>query len=82
METHLRRIVPDVGDPGCPVIRHTEEGPDDMSSHVKSALTSTAITIPIGDGRLLLGTWQGIWLLEHRIFPTSRSLVVTLQGTS
>lgn len=80
METHLNRIVPDVGDPGCPTIRHTEEGPDDMASHVKSSLTSTSLTIPISDGRLAFGTWQGIWLLEHRFYGGPRKLVVTLNG--
>lgn len=81
METHLNRIVPDVGDPGCPTIRHTEEGPDDMASHVKSSITSTSLSIPIANGRLAFGTWQGIWLLEHRFYGGPRHLVVTLNGS-
>ncbi|CAN8061769.1 unnamed protein product [Agarophyton chilense] len=81
METHLNRIVPDVGDPGCPTIRHTEEGPDDMASHVKSALTSTSLSIPISNGRLAFGTWQGIWLLEHRFYGGPRRLVATINGS-
>lgn len=80
METHLNRIVPDVGEPNCPTIRHTEEGPDDMASHVKSALTSTSLSIPVSNGRLSLGTWQGIWLLEHRFYGGPRRLVATING--
>lgn len=82
METHLNRIVPDVGQPGCPNIRHTEEGPDDMASHVKSSLTSTSLTIPISKGGLAFGTWQGIWLLEHRFHGGPRRLMITINGSS
>ncbi|CDF39316.1 unnamed protein product [Chondrus crispus] len=81
METHLNRIVPDVGDPGCPTIRHTEEGPDDMASHVKSSLTNTSVSIPITNGKLAFGTWQGLWLLEHRFHGGPRRLMVTIQGS-
>ncbi len=55
---------------------HTEEGPDDMPSHVKAALTATSLSIPVIDGRLALGTWQGIFLWEHRRYPRPRRLVV------
>lgn len=82
METHLNRIVPDVGEKGCPPIRHIEEGPDDMASHVKSTITSTSLTIPISKGRLAFGTWQGIWLLEHRNYGGPRRLMITINGTS
>lgn len=82
MFLHLKNIVPDGGEPGCPNIRHTEEGPDDMSSHVKSALTSTSLSIPITNGRLAFGTWQGIWLLEHRQYGGPRSLVITINGST
>ena len=61
---------------------HTIEGPDDMPAHVKSSLLGSSLTIPIQDGRLALGTWQGIYLCEHRDQATSRNLVLTLQGTT
>ena len=59
---------------------HTCEGPDDMPAHVKASLTGCSVTIPIRDGRLCLGIWQGIYLCEHRDRAGSRSLVVTVQG--
>jgi secondary thiamine-phosphate synthase enzyme len=59
---------------------HTIEGPDDMPAHVKASLMGAAVSIPIADGRLLLGTWQGIYLCEHRNRASSRSLVLTLCG--
>ncbi|MDG1897228.1 MAG: secondary thiamine-phosphate synthase enzyme YjbQ [Fuerstiella sp.] len=61
---------------------HTCEGPDDMPAHVKSSLTDSSISIPIGSGRLLTGTWQGIYLCEHRNHGGRRHLVVTIQGQS
>mgnify|MGYP001822900002 CR=1 FL=1 len=60
--------------------RHTAEGPDDMPAHIKSALTQTHLSIPIQDGRLGLGTWQGIYLFEHRSRPHSRTLLLHLLG--
>ena len=60
---------------------HTMEGSDDMPAHVKSSLLGSNLTIPIREGRLALGTWQGIYLCEHRNHATGRSLVLTLQGT-
>lgn len=62
--------------------RHTIEGPDDMPAHVKAALLGSSLTIPIHNGRLLLGTWQGIFLCEHRNRAGKRRLVLTLQGES
>ena len=59
---------------------HTEEGPDDMPSHVKSSLLGCSLTVPIRDGRLCLGTWQGLCLCEHRHHASRRRLVVTIQG--
>src|SRR5437773_3786428 len=59
---------------------HTIEGPDDMPAHVKTSLMGSSVTIPIADGRLLLGTWQGIYLCEHRNKAGRRSLVLTLSG--
>ena len=60
--------------------RHTMEGPDDMPAHVKHAMIGSSISIPIRDGRLCLGTWQGIYLCEHRNHGGSRRLIVTIQG--
>ncbi|QDT06072.1 hypothetical protein K227x_44790 [Rubripirellula lacrimiformis] len=59
---------------------HTLEGPDDMPAHVKASMMGTSVTIPIGDGRLQLGTWQGIYLCEHRDRASSRRIVMTVQG--
>jgi secondary thiamine-phosphate synthase enzyme len=59
---------------------HTQEGPDDMPAHVKASLMGSSVSIPLGEGRLLLGTWQGIYLCEHRDRGGSRSLVLTLWG--
>jgi len=60
--------------------RHTVEGPDDMPAHVKAALLGSSVTVPVHDGRLRLGTWQGIYLCEHRNRASGRKLVLTLQG--
>lgn len=59
---------------------HTSEGPDDMPAHVKASLLGSSVTVPIGNGRLLLGTWQGIYLCEHRDRGGPRSLVLTAHG--
>jgi secondary thiamine-phosphate synthase enzyme len=76
LDAFLRRIVPE----DVALYRHNDEGPDDMPAHIKSALTQTQLTIPVTDGRLQLGTWQGIFLLEHRASPHRRELVLTLIG--
>ena len=76
LETFMQRIAPD----GDPDFVHTAEGPDDMPAHVRSVLTSSELTIPVRDGRCALGTWQGIYLWEHRTAPHRRSVVVTVQG--
>ncbi len=60
--------------------RHTIEGDDDMSAHIRSALTQTSLSIPVASGRLALGTWQGIYLFEHRSVPHTRSVVLHLVG--
>jgi len=62
--------------------QHTIEGPDDMPAHVKASLTDSSLTVPVRDGRLCLGTWQGIYLFEHRRAGGRRRLVLTLQGES
>ena len=64
----------------APFWTHTLEGPDDMPAHIKASLMGPSLTVPVGDGRLRLGTWQGIYLCEHRDSGGSRSLVVTLTG--
>src|SRR5437016_3610726 len=76
LDAFLRRIVPE----DMNLYRHNDEGPDDMPAHIKSALTQTQLTIPVIDGRLQLGVWQGIFLFEHRATPHRRSLVLSLIG--
>ncbi|OIJ44505.1 secondary thiamine-phosphate synthase enzyme YjbQ [Massilia timonae] len=76
LETIVARLAPD----GDPAYRHDAEGPDDMSAHGRTMLTDTALTVPVGAGRMLLGTWQGIYLWEHRTAPHRRRLVVTVLG--
>jgi len=76
LETVMARLAPD----GDPAYRHDLEGPDDMSAHVRSVLTDTGLTVPVGGGRLLLGTWQGVFLWEHRTAPQRRRVVVTVLG--
>ncbi|CAA9403575.1 MAG: UPF0047 protein YjbQ [uncultured Ramlibacter sp.] len=76
LETVLARIAPD----GDRAYRHDTEGPDDMAAHARSVLTGTALSVPVGEGRLLLGTWQGLYLWEHRTGRQQRSLVVTVLG--
>ncbi len=76
LETFMQRQVPD----GDPMFTHTAEGPDDMPAHVRSVLTQSDINIPIRDGRCALGTWQGIYLWEHRTAPHARRVLVTVQG--
>ena len=78
MEGHLSRQIPD----GDPHYAHDQEGPDDMSAHIRSVLTGAGLTVPIRRGRLALGTWQGLFLWEHRTHGHSRSLVVTCFGTT
>jgi secondary thiamine-phosphate synthase enzyme len=70
------RAVPD----GADYFEHTLEGPDDMPAHIKSSLTGTGLLLPVADGRLALGTWQGVYLCEHRDGGGDRSLLVTLFG--
>jgi secondary thiamine-phosphate synthase enzyme len=74
LETFLARLVPD----GDPDFVHTAEGPDDMSAHVRSVLTATSLSIPVRLGALSLGTWQGIYLWEHRTEPNVRRVTITV----
>ena len=72
----FKRLVPD----GDPLFIHTAEGPDDMPAHVKATLTQTSLSIPVSQGRMMLGTWQGVYLFEHRRAPHSRQIVVHIAG--
>jgi secondary thiamine-phosphate synthase enzyme len=76
LESFMERLVPE--DPA--LYAHDDEGPDDMPSHIRSALTQTHLAIPVGAGKLLLGTWQGIYVFEHRRRPHRRELVLHLVG--
>ena len=75
-ETHFNELVPEDN----PKLIHTSEGPDDMPAHLKSAILGSSLTIPIQNGRLLLGTWQGIYLCEHRNRASGRRLVISAFG--
>jgi len=75
-ESHFNKMVPE----NAPYYRHNDEGPDDMPAHLKAAILGSSVTIPITDGKLNLGTWQGIYLCEHRDQASRRWLVITLQG--
>src|SRR4051794_2721380 len=77
-ESWFNRAVPD----GADYFRHTLEGPDDMPAHIKASLLGPSVTLPVTDGRFALGTWQGIYLCEHRDHGGSRRLLVTLWGES
>ena len=76
LETLARRWAPD----GDPAYRHDTEGDDDMAAHARSLLTGTSVSVPVGGGALLLGTWQGIYLWEHRTHAHTRTVVVTVTG--
>lgn len=76
LETVLSGLAPD----GDPRYVHDAEGPDDMAAHLRAVLTSNALQIPVGAGRLMLGTWQGLYLWEHRHAPHTRHVVITVIG--
>jgi len=76
LEAFMTRLTPD----GDPLYTHTAEGPDDMSAHVRSVLTHSDLNVPIREGRCDLGTWQGIYLWEHRIAGHRRSITLTISG--
>jgi len=78
LENYIARLVLD----GDPAYLHDQEGADDMAAHIRSVLTQTEITIPIQRGRLALGSWQGLFLWEHRYHAHRRNLTVTLSGMS
>lgn len=76
----FRRLVPPSNDPSMHYLVHTTEGPDDMPAHIKAALMQTSLGIPISEGRLLLGTWQGLYLFEHRDRPHVREVVLHISA--
>ena len=76
LEKFIRRLVPD----GDPIFDHADEGPDDMPAHVRTVITHSDLTVPVSGGRCMLGTWQGIFLWEHRTRGYSRRLTVTVYG--
>jgi secondary thiamine-phosphate synthase enzyme len=78
LENWLGRLIPE----NDPSYTHTQEGPDDMPAHLKAAITATTLSIPIEAGRLLLGTWQGVFLWEHRHSPGKRTVIVHIAATS
>ncbi len=76
LEAFLARLVPD----GDPLFAHVDEGPDDMPSHIRAILTNMDLTLPVRDGRCALGTWQGVFLYEHRSHRQRRQVMLTVQG--
>ena len=76
LERFMARMAPD----GDPSYRHDDEGPDDMPAHIRSVLTQTGLSIPVAKGRGALGTWQGVYLWEHRHAPHRRRITITVQG--
>jgi len=78
LESHFNRYVPE----DAPYYKHDYEGSDDMPAHIKNCIIGSSLTIPITDGKLNLGTWQGIYLCEHRNYGGSRTLILTLNGTT
>ena len=77
-ESHFNQMVPE----NAPYYRHTSEGPDDMPAHLKAAILGSSVTVPITNGKFNLGTWQGIYLCEHRNHASKRWIVVTLNGSN
>ena len=78
LEGYFQRLVPSASDPSLNWITHRIEGPDDMPAHIKAALTAVSISVPVEHGRLALGTWQGVYLFEHREQPHRREILLHL----
>ena len=76
LETYMQHIVPD----GDPMFLHQDEGPDDMSAHIRTVLTNPDLTVPVSAGQCNLGIWQGIYLWEHRTHKYNRRVIITVQG--
>lgn len=77
----FHRLVPPTGDPSMSYLTHTHEGPDDMPAHIKAAMMPVSLSVPVTAGRLALGTWQGIYVVEHRTRPHRRLVVARLLST-
>ena len=75
---YLERLIPPSSSPEMSYLTHTYEGPDDMPAHIKSGLLPTTLSIPVKNGQMMLGTWQGIYLVEHRVSPRKREIVASL----
>lgn len=80
LRAYFARLVPPTSDPSMSYLIHTYEGPDDMPAHIKAAMMPVSVSIPVADGRMRLGTWQGIYLFEHRDAPHSRQIAAHLAG--
>ncbi|MGI3183644.1 secondary thiamine-phosphate synthase enzyme YjbQ [Nioella aestuarii] len=78
LTAYFHRLVPPTTDPSMSYLTHTYEGPDDMPAHIKAAIMPVSLTIPVSNGRMLLGTWQGIYVVEHRTRPHRRQVVAKL----
>lgn len=78
LDAFFRRLVPPSDDPSMSYLRHTSEGPDDMPAHIKAAMLPVSLSIPVNSGRLALGTWQGVYLFEHRRLPHRRQVAVAM----
>jgi secondary thiamine-phosphate synthase enzyme len=79
LKAFFNQLVPPADDPAMDYLVHRAEGPDDMPAHIKAALTAVSLSIPVMDGRPALGTWQGIYLFEHRTRPHRRQVVLHIQ---
>ncbi|ASP31954.1 secondary thiamine-phosphate synthase enzyme YjbQ [Labrenzia sp. VG12] len=80
LNAFFKRLVPPADDPSMSYLTHTLEGPDDMPAHIKAAMMPVSLSIPVSNGRTVLGTWQGIYLFEHRTRPHQRQVVAHLQS--
>ncbi len=78
LRNYFARLVPPTTDPSMSYLTHTYEGPDDMPAHIKAAMMPVSLSIPVIDGRMVLGTWQGVYLFEHRDAPHDRQVVAAL----
>lgn len=78
LKAFFHRLVPSSDDPSMSYLTHTYEGPDDMPAHIKAAMLPVSLTIPVISNRLMLGTWQGVYLFEHRNRPHERQVLVTM----
>lgn len=81
VRSDLERFFDELAPEGAGLYEHDDEGPDDMPAHLKTALTQVQLSVPVMDGKLMLGTWQGIYLFEHREHPSQREIVLHLTGT-